>query len=236
MKATAIRKSAATLALSLVFSLSNSFAEEADAASQFADHLQTVEGSVVQKGREGWIYAYARPITGFVELVPFTDDGARLNHRVLIPMLVAADGGMEMSEDVPAFLQISTADGPRYLPLQLELTSTYSVLTPADQSGSAPSFALGLASTEDGAVDWSVAPVMLDAENPDPSHAISYEAGLVGPDGSDEVPEAEACTLGEAIYDWALDKWDGISGGLASIGWDRETGSIATITRTLGGG
>ena len=40
---------------------------------------------------------------------------------------------------------------------------------------------------------------------------------------------------GNAIYDWMLDKWDGVSGGLASEGFDRETGSIAVIVDALGG-
>jgi hypothetical protein len=36
------------------------------------------------------------------------------------------------------------------------------------------------------------------------------------------------------LRDKLVDAWDGVSGGLASVGWG-EGGSIDTITKTLGG-
>ncbi len=38
---------------------------------------------------------------------------------------------------------------------------------------------------------------------------------------------------GGAVRDWLVDRWDGISFGLASVGWG-EGGSIDTLTDALG--
>ena len=246
-----LKKNVSALALTLALSLPSSFADESSsdldkaAATQFADHLEID----TQGGREKDAMFVVdskneQLISGFVELLPI--DSSHFRHRILIPAINFSQGEFMIDHDLPAYLQCHEIDGPRCFPLDLSIspgnsgdTPDYLVLTARDDSGSAPPFIIGIPCTNTGRLDWNGVPIMLNKENPSPHQAIAYDLSLILFGNENEVQECElvdaAAELAGDIYDWAVDKWDGFTGGLASIGYDSEDGSLIVIARTLGG-
>ena len=101
------------------------------------------------------------------------------------------------------------------------------------------SFAIGLAGSGDGGLDWSIAPMLFDPENLngpqipyDPSALVMANTSSEETESDNEDDPSVLEELADAVVDALVDVWDGVSAGLASVGWG-SGGSIATVTDTL---
>ena len=189
-------------------------------------------------------YLLASNLTNFAVLTPQGEDGFSLRHRVLVPLLKNAAGHLELTDGQPAFLEFYDRSGLSYLPLQVNLDSEFdlgnhnaALLTPHGAPNEV-SFAIALASSEEGGIDWSIAPIMFDPKHIG-SLVIPYDVNaLVTADsteeteGDDEEDPGLLEVAADAVRDALVEVWDGISGGLASIGWG-SGGAIDTINDTL---
>ena len=193
-------------------------------------------------------YVYQHNLSDFVFLTPRAKDHFSLRHRVLLPLFESAEGNTELIEGQPAYLEFYDRTGLIYLPLRVSLDSEFDLgdanamlLTPHNAPDHI-SFAIALACSEEGGIDWSIAPVMFDPKHMG-GQVIPYDANaLVTADSAEETEGDDEEDPGlldglleaaaDAIRDTLVGAWDGWSGGLASIGWGRDSG-IAIISDKL---
>jgi hypothetical protein len=175
----------------------------------------------------------------FVVLTPRGGDAFSLRHRVLVPLFHDEGGQLVLNEGQPAFLEYYDRIGLTYLRLSVSLGEDVTlgpVGAPADLF-----LAIRLQGDEAGGVDWSAAPALFDPQGMTGFELFYDASALIVDDSSEEeagdneeAPEdvdlIEAVT--DAIRDKLVSTWDGISGGLASIGWG-SGGAIDTISDTL---
>jgi hypothetical protein len=219
---------------------------DATISAESTDEAQSIVSEIVEAPSPADLreYVYQHNLSDFVFLTPRAKDHFSLRHRVLLPLFESAEGNTELIEGQPAYLEFYDRTGLIYLPLRVSLDSEFDLgdanamlLTPHNAPDHI-SFAIALACSEEGGIDWSIAPVMFDPKHMG-GQVIPYDANaLVTADsaeeteGDDEEDPGLLEAAADAIRDTLVGVWDGMSGGLASIGWGSE-GAFDIITDKL---